>query len=239
MMICRSQEYKRKYRIRTARQVVQRASVLNLSASSLPAHALFPPGVLTHLRCLSSDLARHGPAPQPLTCCTRFTTGVLRGVREIAFAAEAAMQPVMAAPAAAPPQQDAPAAGAGPAITPAAPAQPQAGVPLAQLPLAEGVELAGSWAQELLVRTDTLIAKIRPTKLSNERRKLIVEHVTGIIKRCFAPHEVRVTLLCVPAVTAINCNQLHRLRGGGSGVCRAAGGDAASLATSSLVVRPS
>ncbi|KXZ53121.1 hypothetical protein GPECTOR_7g1012 [Gonium pectorale] len=46
------------------------------------------------------------------------------------------------------------------------------------------------FADELLARTDTLISRIRPTSLSLQRRYAIIEHVTAIVRRCFAIQDV-------------------------------------------------
>ncbi|GFR47993.1 hypothetical protein Agub_g9817, partial [Astrephomene gubernaculifera] len=50
--------------------------------------------------------------------------------------------------------------------------------------------LQPKFADELLARTDTLISRIRPTQLSLHRRWAITEHVTSLVKRCFAPHDL-------------------------------------------------
>ncbi|GIL74028.1 hypothetical protein Vretifemale_4098, partial [Volvox reticuliferus] len=50
--------------------------------------------------------------------------------------------------------------------------------------------LQPKFADELLARTDTLISRIRPTGLSLQRRWIITDHVTAIVRRCFAPHDV-------------------------------------------------
>eukprot|EP00198_Chlamydomonas_reinhardtii_P004682 XP_001694018.1 predicted protein [Chlamydomonas reinhardtii] len=51
-------------------------------------------------------------------------------------------------------------------------------------------KLSPEFGNDLLSRTDTLISRIRPTTLSLQRRFVITEHVTQLVKRCFAPHDV-------------------------------------------------